>query len=97
MGYINKEVALHLLSNAALPQIIDEDSQEYISGINVAYGLISNIPTSCVHLLKFGSWERIDYQPSGHDYRCSLCGCKNDCASQYCPDCGAMMAKKKKE
>lgn len=37
------------------------------------------------------SWKRIDFKPCGHDYECSACGWKNDMATHFCPNCGAMM------
>ena len=40
---IFKKSAMKILE-AALPTVIDEDSGEYVLGINVAYGLISSIP-----------------------------------------------------
>ena len=41
--------------------------------------------------VRHGRWARIDYEPYGHDYICSVCGWKNDMASYYCPSCGARM------
>lgn len=38
-----------------------------------------------------GKWTRIDYEPCGHDYKCSVCGWNNDMPTLYCPNCGAMM------
>ena len=49
------------------------------------------IPAADVVPARHGWWKRIDYEPLGHDYICSVCGGKNDRASQYCPDCGARM------
>ena len=54
---------------------------------------VEAIPAADVRPVVRGKWGRIDYEPFGHDYRCSLCGCKNDRASLYCPDCGAVMGK----
>ena len=38
-----------------------------------------------------GKWTRIDYEPHGHDYKCSACGWKNDMPTHFCPNCGAWM------
>ena len=38
-----------------------------------------------------GKWTRIDYEPHGHDYKCSACGWKNDMPTHFCPNCGADM------
>lgn len=38
-----------------------------------------------------GKWSRIDYEPHGHDYKCSACGWKNDMPTHFCPNCGADM------
>ena len=40
-----------------------------------------------------GEWTRINYEPCGHDYRCSVCGWLNDSATPFCPNCGADMRK----
>ncbi len=44
-----------------------------------------------VREVRRGKWTRIDYEPFGHDYICSICGIKNDRASFFCPGCGADM------
>jgi hypothetical protein len=38
-----------------------------------------------------GKWSRIDYEPHGHDYKCSACEWKNDMPTLFCPKCGARM------
>lgn len=48
---IEKKTAMRLLE-AALPTIIDEDSGEYVLGINTAYGLICSIPPVPIDTLK---------------------------------------------
>ena len=42
-----------------------------------------------------GEWTRINYEPCGHDYRCSVCGWLNDSATPFCPNCGADMREAK--
>lgn len=42
-----------------------------------------------------GEWTRINYEPCGHDYRCSVCGWLNDSATPFCPNCGAEMREEK--
>ena len=37
------------------------------------------------------TWTRVDYEPCGHDYVCSKCGCKSDGPWKYCHDCGSPM------
>lgn len=39
----------------------------------------------------YGFWKRIDYQPFGHDYQCSVCNSKHAGPYNYCPTCGAYM------
>lgn len=52
---------------------------------------IDDIPAADVMPVRHGRWSRIDYEPIGHDYICSVCGWRNDMASHYCPNCGAHM------
>lgn len=43
---------------------------------------------------KKGKWIDETFKPNGlawYPYRCNQCGCHNDYASMYCPDCGAKM------
>ncbi len=54
-------------------------------------GWFPSLPAADVRPVKQGKWTRIDYQPYGHDYRCSECGDLNDRASPFCPNCGAAM------
>lgn len=49
------------------------------------------IPSADVRLVVRGNWTRVDYEPCGHDYICSECGCKSDGAWNFCHDCGADM------
>jgi rRNA maturation endonuclease Nob1 len=46
---------------------------------------------AAVRPVKRGKWTRIDYEPHGHDYKCSACGWKNDMPTHFCPNCGADM------
>lgn len=52
--------------------------------------MIIDMPVADVKHVKRGKWSRIDYC-IGHDYICSVCKCKDDRRSQFCPNCGADM------
>ena len=52
---------------------------------------IRNIPAADVRPVVRGEWTRVDYEPCGHDYICSECGCKSDGPWNFCHDCGADM------
>lgn len=52
---------------------------------------IESIPAADVRLVVRGRWTRIDYEPCGHDYKCSACGWTNEMATSFCPTCGADM------
>jgi hypothetical protein len=53
--------------------------------------LFDAIPAADVVPVVRGKWTRIDYEPHGHDYKCSACGWKNDMPTHFCPNCGADM------
>lgn len=50
---------------------------------------LKRIPAADVRPVVRGKWSRIDYEPHGHDYKCSACGWKNDMPTHFCPNCGA--------
>ena len=52
---------------------------------------IMAIPAADVRPVVRGKWTRVDYEPCGHDYICSECGCKSDGPWNFCHDCGADM------
>ena len=52
---------------------------------------LKNAPAADVRPVVRGKWTRIDYEPHGHDYKCSACGWKNDMPTHFCPNCGADM------
>ena len=66
---IEKETAKKLLE-AALPTIIDEDSGEYVLGINTAYGLISSIQPVAVSIEEpqMANWTSVDDGYPAHEY-----------------------------
>lgn len=97
MEYIEREAVNKLLKDAC-----DEcrDACEEFDGIYadcnqcIMHGVVKGlpgIPAADVAPVRHGRWIRIDYEPIGHDYICSVCGGKNDRATHYCPDCGARM------
>lgn len=53
--------------------------------------VLNSIPAADVRPMVLGEWTRIDYEPHGHDYKCSACGWKNDMPTHFCPNCGADM------
>jgi predicted RNA-binding Zn-ribbon protein involved in translation (DUF1610 family) len=53
--------------------------------------IINSVPAVDARPVVRGKWTRIDYEPNGHDYKCSACGWKNDMQTHYCPDCGAVI------
>lgn len=55
------------------------------------YQRIEKLPPADVRPVKRGHWTRVDYEPCGHDYICSECGCKSDGDWNFCHDCGADM------
>lgn len=63
----------------------------FYNGIMAVRGGLATAPAADVAPVRHGRWIRIDYEPIGHDYICSVCGGKNDRATHYCPDCGARM------
>lgn len=64
-----------------------------------------NIPGACLARVKshidaapavevvHGTWNEINQMTTGlpWKYRCNKCGCPQDYANNYCPNCGAMM------
>lgn len=52
---------------------------------------LNKIQAADVRPVVRGTWTRVDYEPCGHDYICSECGCKSDGAWNFCPNCGADM------
>ena len=52
---------------------------------------IIDAPAADVRPVVRGKWTRVDYEPCGHDYICSECGCKSDGPWNFCHDCGADM------
>jgi rubrerythrin len=52
---------------------------------------VKHIPAADVRPVVRGKWTRVDYEPCGHDYICSVCGCKCDGPWNFCPNCGADM------
>lgn len=55
------------------------------------YKEMEDVPAADVRPVARGKWTRVDYEPCGHDYICSECGCKSDGAWNFCQDCGADM------
>lgn len=74
---------LHMLALQTMAGVLQADCREKIDAI----------PAADVAPVRHGRWSRIDYEPIGHDYICSVCGWRNDMASHYCPNCGAIMDK----
>lgn len=67
-------------------------SNPYPDGVEaVDVSAIEQIPTADVRPVVRGKWTRVDYEPCGHDYICSECGCKSDGPWNFCHDCGADM------
>lgn len=56
-----------------------------------AFDVLQELPAADVRPVKRGKWTRIDYKPHGHDYKCSVCGWKNDMPTNFCPNCCAYM------
>lgn len=52
---------------------------------------LAKLPAADVLENVTGTWTRIDYEPVGHDYICSVCQEMHDEASYFCPNCGAEM------
>jgi rubrerythrin len=52
---------------------------------------LKQIPAADVRPVVRGTWTRVDYEPCGHDYICSECGCMSDGPWNFCPNCGADM------
>lgn len=71
------------------------EKQETIDGqpraIRRAAKIVANFPAADVRPVCGGKWSRIDYEPHGHDYKCSACEWKNDMPTHFCPNCGARM------
>lgn len=86
--YIEREAAISVIAKISNESDMPED---WHKGMSVAMSAVCRIPAADVVPVRHGWWKRIDYEPLGHDYICSVCGGKNDRASQYCPDCGARM------
>ena len=57
----------------------------------MAASALEDIPAADVRPVVKARWERIDYRPHGHDYKCSACEWKNDMPTHFCPNCGADM------
>ena len=60
-------------------------------GIGDVLDDLDDFPAADVRPVVRAAWKRIDFKPCGHDYECSACGWKNDMATHFCPNCGAMM------
>jgi predicted RNA-binding Zn-ribbon protein involved in translation (DUF1610 family) len=60
-------------------------------GIETVIKTVKALPAADVRPVVRGEWSRIDYEPHGHDYKCSACGWKNDMPTHFCPNCGAAM------
>lgn len=91
--YILRDQAIIAVTGAKLPDVS-------ASGLPIANGKrsvadcvrrLKDIPAADVRPVARGKWSRIDYEPLGHDYKCSACGWKNDMRTHFCPNCGAMM------
>lgn len=80
--YISREAAIEALCKAHSP---------YPRRREISVRAIQDISPSDVRPVKRGHWTRVDYEPCGHDYICSECGCKSDGAWNFCHDCGADM------
>ena len=91
--YILRDQAIIAVTGAKLPDVS-------ASGLPIANGKrsvtdcvrrLKEIPAADVRPVVLGEWTRIDYEPHGHDYKCSACGWKNDMPTHFCPNCGAKM------
>lgn len=90
--YIEREAAINWIYELIKArQEWTSDARAEIQGLNAAMCGIEDIAAADVQPVRHGRWSRIDYEPIGHDYICSVCGWKNDMASHYCPNCGAKM------
>lgn len=84
MEYIERETAI---------KIQCDDCGNYGFCDNDCYAVesIKRVHAADVRPVVRGEWSRIDYEPHGHDYKCSACGWKNDMPTHFCPNCGADM------
>lgn len=85
MTYISREAAIETLS-----EFYHHKSEIQHIALREA---LNRVPTADVRPVVRGKWTRVDYEPCGHDYICSECGCKSDGAWNFCHDCGADMRK----
>lgn len=91
--YISREAVLDLLSRAITMSTclsVSECKAKMLQQ-EIDIDLVKSIPAADVRPVVRGKWSRIDYEPHGHDYKCSACGWKNDMPTHYCPNCGADM------
>lgn len=91
--YISKQKVLDYL-NGYLHSLGDDADTLFNRGqrralINSIQDILA-VKVTDVQPVKRGKWSRLDYD-IGHDHVCSVCKCKNDRQSRFCPDCGADM------
>ena len=57
--------------------------------------IIADFPSADVAPVRYGHWNTINLITTGlpWKYRCSDCGCPQEYAHNYCPNCGAKMDK----
>lgn len=86
--YISREVAIEIIcGQCAFKDACDAGVEPRCS----YYIRISQSSAVDVRPVRRGHWARVDYEPCGHDYICSECGCKSDGDWNFCPNCGADM------
>ena len=85
--YIEREALGTILNKA----IYNSCGGAKMAGIRYARDMLATIPPADVRPVVRGKWTRINYEPCGHDYKCSACGWLNDLATPFCPNCGAEM------
>ena len=69
----------------------DQYSLGLLHGCEYDVDLINEPPAADVAPVVHGRWSRVDYEPIGHDYFCSLCNHSGASRYSYCPNCGAKM------
>ena len=91
--YIPREArrGMKYISTDALGDTLENFKERKIVTYAELVSEIAAIPAADVRPVVRGRWSRIDYEPHGHDYKCSACGWKNDMPTHFCPNCGADM------
>ena len=96
--YIDAELAVKHIEEMTLEH---ERMQSNFSA-NWMIDFLEAFPTADVEPVRHGRWieqtHEWDFPPFHYtDYKCSLCGIREQAKRNYCPDCGAKMDEEENE